>query len=99
MGMGPPRNDAWLPYRRVRFVLVRRAEYASKPWQGFVVGWQEDARGFKARVLYVDDEGPCRDAPKERREWFRVELLTPVRADPNWVVGGPPMPEPDPEAF
>lgn len=91
MGMRPPHNDSWPPYKRIRFVLVRREPWTMKPWQGLVVAWQKTSRGFKAQVVYVDDDPPQREG-KVCKEWFPAELLTPVRVDPNVIDEGQDLP-------
>ena len=82
MGVRIPRNDAWGPYKRVRFVLVRQSPWTAKPLQGLILDWRKTGTKWRALVIYVDDTGPWYHSITA---WLDPERLTPIRADPNIV--------------
>lgn len=86
MSANPPRNDAWKPYKRYRFVLVRRETWSFKPWQGYVLDWRQVRGEWKAHVLYVDDSD--HRGPICQTGWFSIDRLHPLYADPNWIDEG-----------
>ena len=81
----PPKADAWPPFKRVRFVLVRREPWTALPVQGLVLDWRKAGPRHQALVAYVDE---ALHPKRIITEWMPAEKLTPIRADPNVIDYG-----------
>lgn len=76
----PPKNDAWPPWRDVRFVLIRSLGKL-RPCRGLVIDWQREGRVWRALVVYYDDAAL---RPVVKMDWLARSDLIPVPIDPNW---------------
>ncbi|MEO6604655.1 MAG: hypothetical protein ABIN55_03485 [Aeromicrobium sp.] len=85
MSANPPKADAWPPFKRVRFVLVRREPWTALPVQGLVLDWRKTGPNHQALVAYVDE---ALHPKRIITEWMPAEKLTPIRADPNVIDYG-----------
>ena len=79
MSHNPPKNDAWPPYRDVRFVLVRNIGRL-RPSRGLVLEWRKKGVAWDAYVVWFDDAAL---EPVVKMEWLAVARLIPVDVDPN----------------
>lgn len=81
MGMNRPKSDKWPPYEPTRHVLVKRTDHRyARPWQGLVIDWKRDKRGWLALVVFMDEA--LEGSPLVQR-WLPVDELRPVETDPN----------------
>jgi hypothetical protein len=76
----PPKNDAWPPWRDVRFVLIRSVGKL-RPCRGLVIDWKREGRAWQALVVYYDDAAL---KPVVKMDWLARTDLIPVPIDPNW---------------
>lgn len=80
MSANPPRNDAWRPYRDVRFVLAR-SPGRLKPCRGLILDWRRERRQWEAQEVFYDDAAL---EPSVRIAWLKPGQLIPVPVDPNY---------------